>query len=66
MELAEPSIEQAFDKCVAQGATFVVVHPYFLAPGRHSRATPRTLIRAQCVQAAAYRSLSVSNDPLRR
>jgi sirohydrochlorin ferrochelatase len=36
MELAEPSIEQAFDKCVEQGATFVVVHPYFLAPGRHS------------------------------
>jgi sirohydrochlorin ferrochelatase len=36
MELAEPSIEQAFDRCVEQGATFVVVHPYFLAPGRHS------------------------------
>jgi sirohydrochlorin ferrochelatase len=36
MELAEPSIEQAFDRCVAQGATMVVVHPYFLAPGRHS------------------------------
>jgi sirohydrochlorin ferrochelatase len=36
MELAEPSIEQAFDKCVAQGATLVVVHPYFLSPGRHS------------------------------
>ena len=36
MELAEPSIDAAFDKCVAQGATFVVVHPYFLSPGRHS------------------------------
>ncbi len=36
MELAEPSIEQAFDKCVQQGANMVVVHPYFLAPGRHS------------------------------
>src|SRR5438552_1077183 len=36
MELAEPSIEQAFDRCVAQGATMVVVHPYFLAPRRHS------------------------------
>ena len=36
MELAEPTIEQAFGKCVAQGATMVVVHPYFLAPGRHS------------------------------
>lgn len=36
MELAEPTIKQAFEKCVAQGATFVIVHPYFLAPGRHS------------------------------
>jgi sirohydrochlorin ferrochelatase len=36
MELAEPTIAQAFDRCVAQGATMVVVHPYFLAPGRHS------------------------------
>ncbi len=36
MELAEPTIAQAFDRCVAQGATLVLVHPYFLAPGRHS------------------------------
>jgi sirohydrochlorin ferrochelatase len=36
MDLAEPTIEQAFDRCVAQGATLVLVHPYFLAPGRHS------------------------------
>jgi sirohydrochlorin ferrochelatase len=36
MELAEPTIEQAFDRCVLQGATLVIVHPYFLSPGRHS------------------------------
>lgn len=36
MELAEPTISQAFDECVAQGADHIVVHPYFLAPGRHS------------------------------
>jgi sirohydrochlorin ferrochelatase len=35
MELASPSIADAFDKCVAQGATKVVVMPYFLSPGRH-------------------------------
>lgn len=35
MELAEPSIDQAFDKLVSDGAKFVVVHPYFLLPGRH-------------------------------
>lgn len=36
MELAEPSIAQAFDRCVERGATRIVVHPYFLSPGRHS------------------------------
>jgi sirohydrochlorin ferrochelatase len=36
MELAEPTISQAFDSCVADGAEEIVVHPYFLAPGRHS------------------------------
>lgn len=36
MELAEPTLEQAFQRCVAAGASEVVVHPYFLAPGRHS------------------------------
>lgn len=35
MELAEPSIATAFDRCVEQGAEFVIVFPYFLAPGRH-------------------------------
>ena len=35
MELAEPSIAQAFDRCVAAGAKRVVVMPYFLLPGRH-------------------------------
>jgi sirohydrochlorin ferrochelatase len=35
MELAEPSIGTAFDACVAQGATTVVIQPYFLSPGRH-------------------------------
>ncbi|MFP4171836.1 MAG: CbiX/SirB N-terminal domain-containing protein [Candidatus Hydrogenedentota bacterium] len=36
MELAEPTIEQAFARCVEQGARLVIVHPYFLSPGRHS------------------------------
>lgn len=35
MELAEPSIAQAFGGCVAQGAKLVIVFPYFLSPGRH-------------------------------
>jgi sirohydrochlorin ferrochelatase len=36
MELAEPSLDTAFGRCVEQGATLVVVHPYFLLPGNHS------------------------------
>ncbi len=35
MELAEPSIQSAFDRAVARGARLIVVHPYFLSPGRH-------------------------------
>jgi sirohydrochlorin ferrochelatase len=42
MELAEPSIAQAFARCVAQGAREIVIQPYFLSPGRHStRDIPR-------------------------
>jgi sirohydrochlorin ferrochelatase len=36
MELGEPTIQQGFETCVREGATAVVVHPYFLSPGRHS------------------------------
>jgi len=35
MELAEPSIATAFDRCVARGAKRVVVCPFFLGPGKH-------------------------------
>lgn len=35
MELAEPSIATAFNRCVERGAKRVVVCPYFLLPGKH-------------------------------
>ncbi|KPK14521.1 MAG: hypothetical protein AMJ62_12910 [Myxococcales bacterium SG8_38] len=35
MEIAEPTIAQGFARCVAQGATLVVAHPFMLALGRH-------------------------------
>jgi len=42
MELAAPSLAEAIDACVAEGARVVRVHPYFLGPGRHaSRDIPR-------------------------
>lgn len=35
MELAEPSIRDAFGSCVEQGANRVIISPFFLLPGRH-------------------------------
>ncbi len=46
MELCDPTIEQAFDRCVGQGATLVIIHPYFLSPGRHSTTDIPTLAAA--------------------
>lgn len=47
MELATPSVADAFDEAVAVGAQLVVVALYFLAPGRHSeRDVPRLAAEA--------------------
>jgi len=35
MELAEPSIATAYARCVGRGARTIVIHPYFLLPGKH-------------------------------
>jgi hypothetical protein len=35
LEMAEPDIHQGIAKCVEQGATSIVVVPYFLAGGNH-------------------------------
>ncbi|OUS44300.1 hypothetical protein BE221DRAFT_78412 [Ostreococcus tauri] len=35
MELASPSIADAFGRCVERGANVIVVAPFFLSPGRH-------------------------------
>jgi sirohydrochlorin ferrochelatase len=37
LELAEPTIAQGIDACVAAGARTIVVFPWFLAPGNHTR-----------------------------
>ena len=49
MDLAEPTVAQAFDAAVEAGADFVFVFPYFLSPGRHSRED----IPRMCAEAAA-------------
>ena len=35
MELAEPSICMAYQRCVERGAQQILVIPYFLGPGKH-------------------------------
>jgi sirohydrochlorin ferrochelatase len=35
MEIAEPTVAEGFARCVGQGATIVVAHPFMLAAGRH-------------------------------
>lgn len=35
MELAEPSIQTAVDRCIKRGASMLIVQPFFLLPGRH-------------------------------
>ena len=35
MELAMPDIEAAYGRCVARGATRIVILPFFLARGKH-------------------------------
>jgi sirohydrochlorin ferrochelatase len=35
MELAEPSIATAYDKCVKRGAVRIIICPFFLGPGKH-------------------------------
>lgn len=35
MEIARPTIAEAFGRCVARGAEKVMVVPFFLGPGKH-------------------------------
>jgi len=35
LELAEPSIGNAIDQCIQQGADEIILLPYFLSAGRH-------------------------------
>ncbi len=36
LEIARPNVREGIEACLAQGATQIVVHPYFLGPGRHT------------------------------
>jgi sirohydrochlorin ferrochelatase len=44
LELAEPDLPRAVEALAGRGATWIVVLPYFLAPGRHAeRDLPRLI-----------------------
>lgn len=36
MEISDPTIAQGVQKCIDDGATEIIVHPYMLSPGRHA------------------------------
>ena len=36
LEITKPNIVEGIDACVKKDATHIVVHPYFLGPGRHT------------------------------
>jgi sirohydrochlorin ferrochelatase len=62
MEIAEPTIAQGVAACAAAGATEIIVHPYLLAPGRHSQEDVPTLAAEA---AAAHPGVTVRvSEPL--
>ena len=66
MELAAPSIADAFDRCVAQGARRIVVLLFFLSPGRHSmRDIPRLTAEASAAHPGVTYTVSqpIGIDP---
>ncbi|MFN2376734.1 MAG: CbiX/SirB N-terminal domain-containing protein [Candidatus Binatia bacterium] len=64
MELAAPSIADAFEAAVAAGATFVVVSQYFLAPGRHSAVdVPRLSAEAAALHPGLGHAVAASLGP---
>ncbi len=57
MELAEPSIDTAFERCVQRGAERVIVFPYFLSPGRHWTEDIPTLVAQAALKHPAVKWL---------
>ncbi len=60
LDVVEPTIGQGIDACAAAGAEEVVVHPFFLSPGRHTQEDiPRLVAEA----AARHPTLRVRVGP---
>lgn len=50
MELASPSLAEGVADCIRAGAVEIIVHPYFLAPGRHTLETIPKLVAEVAVK----------------
>jgi len=62
LEIAEPDIPQGIAACVAAGADEIVVHPYFLSPGRHTKSDIPRIVETT---AASYPGLRLCvTEPL--
>jgi uroporphyrin-III C-methyltransferase len=46
LEIAQPTIAEGFAQLVERGAKHIIVHPYFLSPGRHTRGDIPVEVRA--------------------
>ncbi len=46
LEITHPNIAEGFARLVERGARHVIVHPYFLSPGRHTRGDIPIEVRA--------------------
>lgn len=56
LEIEHPSIAEGFKRLVERGARNVMVHPYFLSPGRHTRGDLPREVReaARCFPGVSY------------
>jgi sirohydrochlorin ferrochelatase len=64
LEIAAPGIGEGIDACVAAGASEIVVHPYFLSPGRHtSHDIPRQVEQAAARHPGVRVRLSAALGP---
>jgi sirohydrochlorin ferrochelatase len=56
LEIEDPNIAEGFKRLVQRGARKVMVHPYFLSPGRHTRGDLPREVReaAQCFPGVSY------------
>ena len=62
LEIEHPNIRESFARLVERGAQEIVVHPYFLSPGRHTRGDIPVEVQAA---AAEHPGISVSiSEPL--